>query len=52
MIEAVKIVGVCVRDQQKARGVEFVEPPTKQPWGGILAQSLDQDANRFVLVDQ
>lgn len=33
-----------------ARGVEFTEPPTPQPWGGTQAQFTDQDGNGFVLV--
>jgi lactoylglutathione lyase len=33
-----------------ARGVEFKEKPTKQPWGTIQALFTDQDGNTFVLV--
>lgn len=33
-----------------ARGVEFTEPPTDQPWGGKQAQFVDQDGNGFVIV--
>lgn len=33
-----------------ARGVEFKEKPTRQPWGGIMGQFYDQDKNTFVLV--
>jgi predicted enzyme related to lactoylglutathione lyase len=31
-----------------ARGVEFVEPPTSQPWGSF-AKFRDPDGNTFVL---
>ena len=34
--------------QMSARGVEFVEPPTKQPWG-TFAKFRDPDGNTFVL---
>ncbi len=34
--------------QLSARGVEFVEPPTKQPWG-TFAKFRDPDGNTFVL---
>src|ERR1700730_11688350 len=27
------------------RGVDFVEPPERQPWGGILAHLRDPDGN-------
>jgi uncharacterized glyoxalase superfamily protein PhnB len=27
------------------RGVEFVDPPEKQPWGGVLAHLRDPDGN-------
>lgn len=33
-----------------ARGVEFTETPTPQPWGGLQAQFKDQDGNVFVIV--
>jgi lactoylglutathione lyase len=33
-----------------ARGVEFKEKPTKQPWGTIQAIFVDQDGNTLVLV--
>jgi predicted enzyme related to lactoylglutathione lyase len=35
----------------KRRGVQFTEPPTRQPWGGTQALFVDQDGNGFVLVD-
>ncbi|QBB71083.1 VOC family protein [Pseudolysobacter antarcticus] len=34
--------------QLTQRGVEFVEPPTKQPWG-TFAKFRDPDGNIFVL---
>lgn len=34
------------------RGVEFVEPPTLQPWGGMQAIFADLDGNRFVLAQR
>ncbi len=34
--------------QMKKRGVEFAEPPTKQPWG-TYAIFKDPDGNSFVL---
>ena len=30
-------------------GVEFDKPPTKQPWGGVLALFKDPDGNIFYL---
>ena len=33
-----------------ARGVEFVGPPEKQPWGGVLAHLRDPDGNILTLV--
>jgi catechol 2,3-dioxygenase-like lactoylglutathione lyase family enzyme len=32
-----------------ARGVEFVGPPEKQPWGGTLAHFRDPDGNALTL---
>jgi catechol 2,3-dioxygenase-like lactoylglutathione lyase family enzyme len=32
------------------RGVDFVEPPEKQAWGGILAHLRDPDRNVITLV--
>ena len=34
--------------QLSGRGVEFVEPPTRQPWG-TFAKFRDPDGNTFVL---
>jgi lactoylglutathione lyase len=33
-----------------ARGVPFVAPPEKQPWGGVLAHLSDPDGNILTLV--
>lgn len=35
-------------DELMGRGVEFVKPPTKQPWG-TFALFKDADGNQFVL---
>jgi predicted enzyme related to lactoylglutathione lyase len=35
-----------------ARGVEFVEPPEKMPWGGTLAHFRDPSGNVLTLVEQ
>lgn len=35
----------------KAQGVEFTSPPTKQPWGGVLAHFKDLDGNTVTLVE-
>jgi len=32
------------------RGVDFVAPPEKQPWGGILAHLRDPDGNVVTLL--
>ncbi|HEX2929856.1 MAG TPA: VOC family protein [Candidatus Binatia bacterium] len=32
------------------RGVEFVGPPGRQPWGGILAHLRDPDGNVLTLL--
>jgi len=34
----------------RGRGVEFVAPPEKQPWGGTLAQLRDPDGNVLTLL--
>ncbi len=33
-----------------AGGVEFVEPPEQQPWGGVLAHFRDPDGNVLTLL--
>lgn len=35
-----------------ARGVQFTETPTMQPWGMLQAQFVDDDGNHFVLVQR
>ena len=35
-----------------AKGVEFLEPPEKQPWGGTLAHFKDPSGNILTLVEQ
>jgi predicted enzyme related to lactoylglutathione lyase len=48
-------VAIGVPDLQKAyeelrdRGVEFTMPPTKQPWGGVLATFRDSEGNVLYL---
>ncbi len=32
------------------RGVEFLEPPETQPWGGVLAHLRDPDGNVLTLL--
>ena len=38
-------------EQLSARGVRFTEVPTRQKWGGMQAQFVDQDGNNFVLTE-
>jgi catechol 2,3-dioxygenase-like lactoylglutathione lyase family enzyme len=33
-----------------ARGVEFLHPPERMPWGGVLAHLRDPDGNVLTLV--
>jgi len=33
----------------RSRGVEFLEPPETQPWGGVLAHFRDPDGNVLTL---
>ena len=48
-------VGVCVEDMEeayqklRAKGVEFPMPPSKQPWGGMLALFRDSEGNILYL---
>lgn len=48
-------VGFVVADLDAAhaelagRGVRFVQPPTRQPWGGYMALFSDPDGNVFYL---
>ncbi|MGZ3637664.1 MAG: VOC family protein [Ktedonobacterales bacterium] len=39
-------------DDLRAKGVQFTEPPTRQPWGMMQALFQDQDGNGFVLVGE
>jgi len=47
------VIEIIVEDIQTAynelsgKGVEFPLPPSKQPWGGWLAQLRDPDGNLF-----
>ncbi len=34
-----------------SKGVNFIEEPTEQDWGGIQAQFLDPDGNHFILIE-
>jgi catechol 2,3-dioxygenase-like lactoylglutathione lyase family enzyme len=34
-----------------SRGVRFVEAPTRQPWGGVLAHFADPDDNILTLLE-
>ena len=34
----------------RTRGVEFLEPPEAQPWGGVLAHFRDPDGNVLTLL--
>ena len=36
-------------EELRAAGVEFEMPPSKQPWGGVLALFKDPDGNIFYL---
>jgi len=36
-------------EKMSAAGVQFEMPPTKQPWGGVLALFKDPDGNIFYL---
>jgi predicted enzyme related to lactoylglutathione lyase len=39
-----------VYEDLSRKGVEFVGPPEKQPWGGILAHFKDPDKNVLTLL--
>ncbi len=39
-----------VYEDLSRKGVEFVAPPEKQPWGGILAHFKDPDKNVLTLL--
>ncbi len=40
----------AVYEELKDKGVEFVGPPEKQPWGGVLAHFNDPDGNTLTLL--
>jgi lactoylglutathione lyase len=42
----------ALHQELAAKGVQFAEIPTAQPWGMIQAQFMDLDGNNFVLVQQ
>ena len=41
---------VAIYEALAERGVEFVAPPERQPWGGIRAHLRDPDGNVLTLV--
>ena len=41
---------IAVHKELVARGVEFVSPPTAQPWGGVLAHFKDLEGNVITLL--
>ena len=43
---------VAAYEQLKGRGVVFLDPPEKQPWGGILAHFEDADENILTIVEE
>jgi predicted enzyme related to lactoylglutathione lyase len=53
-----RFVGVSIQvddigglyDRLLARGVEFLGPPARQPWGGMLAHLKDPDGNILTLL--
>ncbi len=53
-----RFVGVSLRvsdifalyDSLVERGVDFVGPPEKEPWGGVLAHLRDPDGNVLTLL--
>lgn len=40
----------AIYDRLVARGVEFLSPPVRQPWGGTLAHFKDPDGNILTLL--
>jgi len=40
----------AMHTQLTAKGVQFTQPPTPQPWGGTLAHFRDPDGNILSLV--
>lgn len=49
IFEADDLLATC--EDLRLRGVEFIEAPTMQSWGGYLAVFVDPDGNRFILVE-
>jgi len=43
------IYATCARLVE--RGVDFLEPPTRMPWGGVLAHLRDPEGNVLTLVE-
>ena len=39
-------------ERLKERGVPFIEPPEKQPWGGTLAHFTDPSGNMWTIVSE
>jgi len=40
----------AIYETLRTRGVEFLEPPETQPWGGVLAHFRDPDGNVLTLL--
>jgi uncharacterized glyoxalase superfamily protein PhnB len=40
---------VATGEELSARGVEFVEPPAAQEWGGVMGTFKDPDGNLLVI---
>jgi len=38
-------------DDLKAKGVKFMDPPKKMPWGGLMTTFVDPDSNEFSIVE-
>jgi catechol 2,3-dioxygenase-like lactoylglutathione lyase family enzyme len=39
-------------EELKGRGVVFLDPPERQPWGGVLAHFEDADENILTIVQE
>jgi len=39
-------------EELRGRGVEFLSPPERMPWGGVLAHFRDPDGNVLTLIGQ
>ena len=42
----------AVYERLKSKGVEFLGPPERQPWGGTLANFKDLDGNVLTLMQE